>query len=327
MKLLKLKSYRLPAAVFVFVALNLMMIQVKVDYPMLLFERFFKKGGWLELFIVALFGAFLAFKMQDPNQSARWRKISWTIFSIWFFAQLLIGITLSETFLLTGKLHLPVPAMLICGPLYRGEKSVMTILFLSTILLTGPAWCSQLCYFGAIDHYFAKGKTKRSLIKYKFRIKHILLLFMVMVTLCMQLLNVKPLVATVIGSIFGIIGILTIVIVTRKQHRMIHCSVFCPIGTIVNYLKFINPFRMFIDKNCDRCMACSLKCKYDALRGEDIKRLKPGVSCTYCGDCISSCKSNSIKYRFFKISPEKARRLYLFITVSVYAIFLAMGRI
>ena len=54
---------------------------------------------------------------------------------------------------MTGKLHLPVPMMILAGPIYRGHTSVMSILFLSTLILSGPAWCSHLCYFGAIDNY------------------------------------------------------------------------------------------------------------------------------------------------------------------------------
>lgn len=58
--------------------------------------------------------------------------------------------------------------MILAGPIYRGHISVMTILFLSTVVLSGPAWCSHLCYFGAIDNLAASGKTRRGSIKYRF---------------------------------------------------------------------------------------------------------------------------------------------------------------
>lgn len=323
----KNRQYLLPAAVVVFVSFVLSMIQLKVALPMLLLERIFPGGGWLEILIVAMFGALLVFKMQNPKTAARWRRISWSIFSIWFFTQLLLGIFVSDTFLLTGKLHLPIPAMLISGPLYRGEKSIMTILFLSTIVLTGPAWCSQLCYFGAIDNTFAKGRTSRKPIQHKFLWKNSLLLLVLFGTLLLKLIDASSTFALLAGLSFGIVGLIIIAFFSRKQKRMVHCSVYCPIGTVVNYLKYLNPFRMYIDDACDTCMACTSKCKYDALNLKDIQKKKPGLGCTYCGDCLSACKTSSIKYKFPGLDAQKSRNLYLFLTISIYAIFLAMGRI
>lgn len=322
-----IKRYKLPIAVFLMVFFLLTMVQLKVKVPMLLFERLLNGGGWLEILIVALFGAFVVEKMSDPLQSARWRRISWSVFSIWFFLQLALGLGVSSVFLLTGKLHLPIPAMMIAGPIYRGEKSVMTILFLSTIVLTGPAWCSQLCYFGAIDSAFSKGKRSRQPIKGKMVYKNSILLLVIMGAILFRLFEASYIWAAVGGLTFGIVGLLVIVILSRKQHRMVHCSVYCPIGTVVNYMKFINPFRMVIDSNCDLCLACSPKCKYDALNLNDLKNKKPGITCALCGDCVSSCKSGSIHYKFLKMEPEKARNLYLFLTITVYSVFLAMGRL
>ena len=50
---------------------------------------------------------------------------------------------------MTGKLHLPVPALIVAGPVYRGSVGFMLILFLCTILLVGPAWCSHLALHAA----------------------------------------------------------------------------------------------------------------------------------------------------------------------------------
>jgi len=322
-----MKRFALPVSVFVFVAFMLSMIQLKVKLPMLLLERFFEGGGWAEIGIVASFGAFLAFKMQDVKMQAKWRMISWYVFSAWFFIQLFLGLAVSDIFLLTGKLHLPIPAMMISGPIFRGEKSIMTILFLSTIILTGPAWCSQLCYFGALDGLVSKGKTSRVPIANKMVIKHSVLFLVIIGTILMRLFNVGIVWAAASGIAFGVIGLCVMFFLSRKQKRMVHCTAFCPIGTVVNYLKFVNPFRIYIDNNCDSCLACSSKCKYDALSIQNIGNKKPGITCSLCGDCIPVCKSNCIKYKFFNLQPAKARNLYLFLTISIYSIFLAMGRI
>ena len=43
----------------------------------------------------------------------------WLIFSIIFFTQLILGVAGVDKLLMTGKLHLPVPALIAAGPLYR----------------------------------------------------------------------------------------------------------------------------------------------------------------------------------------------------------------
>jgi polyferredoxin len=323
-----LRKYRLPLGVFIFIVIFLSAIQVKLDNPIILLERFVKGGGWIEIGIIGLYGAFIAYKIQDVNQSAKWRRIAWTIFSIVFFSQLALGLMGFERFLMTGELHLPIPVMIVSGPIFRGELSIMTFLFLSTLILTGPAWCSQLCYFGAIDNLSAqKNKPAKGRIKNRTALKFSFLFLIIAVTLLLRWFHISLLISTIIAVLFGVAGILVILFISRKKGKMIHCLTWCPIGTIVNYGKYINPFRMYIDSSCTLCMKCTNYCKYDALNPEDIASGKPAVTCTYCGDCLAACHANSIKYKFLRMKPENARRLYLFLTVSFHAIFLALGRI
>lgn len=124
-----------------------------------------------------------------------------------------------------------------------------------------------------------------------------------------------------------ITGIFIMVIFSRKMKKMVHCTLYCPIGTIVNVIKPVNPFRMYIDKSCTLSMHCTPYCKYDALNQADIRKGKPGITCTYCGDCLAGCSSNSIRYKFFNFDPEKARNLYLILTITLHSAFLALARI
>ncbi len=319
---------RLPAAVFLLVFLLLAMVQIKMTTnPLLLLERFFDGWGWLEVVVISFYGSFVAYKMQDPVNVPKWRKITWTIFSVVFFSQLIIGLLGAQKFLMTGKLHLPIPMMILAGPLYREQISVMTILFLSTIILTGPAWCSHFCYFGAFDNLAATGKTKRKPLQHKAAIKSTVLLLVIGAVIVLRLFNVPIITATIIAASFGIVGILVMILISRRNRKMIHCALFCPIGTMVNVMKPVNPFRLYIDDNCNLCMKCTSLCKYDALNITDVKNKKPNYSCTLCGDCLSACRDNSIKYRFFRLKPQHARFLYLFLTISIHAVFLALARI
>jgi polyferredoxin len=300
---------------------------MKVERPMILAERFIKGGGWAEILLISIYGAFVIYKMQDPLNVPKWRKITWTIFSFVFFSQLIIGLSGFEKFLMTGKLHLPVPAMILAGPIYRGQLSVMTILFLSTVVLTGPAWCSQLCYFGAFDNLASGGKTSRKILKYKGAIKSTILVLVIAMALILRLLNVSGLVSTLIALAFGIMGIAVMILFSLKRKKMVHCVMYCPIGTIVTLFKNINPFRMYIDRSCTLCMNCTKFCKYDALNAIDIKNSKPSITCMLCGDCLAGCHHNSIKYKYFNLRPEMARNLYLILTISLHASCIALARI
>ena len=174
-----LSKYRLSFIAFFITAIILCMVQWKVSRPILMAERFVEGAGWLQVLVMASYAAWITLKMQDPLLSARWRRITWTIFSIVFFGQLALGLAGFERFLMTGKLHLPIPVMILSGPIFRGTIGFMPILFLSTLLISGPAWCSQLCYFGAMDNLAAKGKPELKPIRNKFRIKHVLLFLII----------------------------------------------------------------------------------------------------------------------------------------------------
>jgi polyferredoxin len=321
------RRLRIPFIVFISVFILLAFVQVKVENPMLLTERFFRGSGWLEISLISIYGAFVGWKMQDPANVPKWRKITWTIFSFVFFSQLIIGIAGAEKFLMTGKLHLPIPMMIISGPIYRGQLSVMTILFLSTVLLTGPAWCSQFCYFGAFDNLAASGKTSKGTLKNKWAIKSTILIIVVITAIAMRFFGVDPMITTILAILFGVGGISVMILFSLKRKKMVHCAVYCPVGTFVNIFHRVNPFRMYIDKNCTLCMKCTSYCKYDALNITDIRNSKPAAGCTLCGDCLAACHHDSIKYGFLRMSPEKARNLYLILTITLHASCLALARI
>jgi polyferredoxin len=138
---------------------------------------------------------------------------------------------------------------------------------------------------------------------------------------------VPILIATLVAAVFGVTGIAIMLVFSRRRHKMIHCTLYCPIGTMVSILKPVNPFRLYIDNSCDLCNKCTSHCKYDALNIQDIRNKKPDYSCTLCGDCLTACPHSSIKYRFFRMQPESARKLWLVLTITLHAVFLALARI
>lgn len=324
---MKERKLRVPVLVFIITFVLLAFVQLKVENPMLLAERFFKGTGWIEILLISFYGAFVAMNMQDVKKVPRWRKTIWTVFSVVFFTQLLAGLTISGKFLMTGKLHLPIPMMILGGPLYRGQLSVMTILFLSTVILTGPAWCSQFCYFGAFDNVASTGRTKKGTLKYKAAIKSSVLVIVIVTALLLRWLEVPSRISTIMAVVFGLAGIGVMAVFSSREKKMVHCSVYCPIGTVVNLSKHINPFRLYIADSCTSCMKCTAFCKYDSLSPANINNHKPAIGCTLCGDCLAGCNHDSIRYKFFNLKPETARNLYLILTVSLHATCLALARI
>lgn len=313
----------------VIVIFILSMVHIKVSNPMLLGERFFPGiGGWIEIFVVAAYAGFIIDRMTQSRNIVYWRRLTWTLFTIVFFSQLLLGLLGFERFLMTGTLHLPVPAMIAGGSIYKLRIGFMPILFLSTIIISGPAWCSQLCYFGAIDLRFSKGGKKPKKLKNKMALKMTFLLLVVAGAIMLRLFNVDYVSAAWMGGLFGIAGLAIIIFISRKKKMMYHCTIYCPIGTLTQYLKFINPFRMYIEPNaCTLCMHCKPYCKYDALHTSDIKNGKPGISCTYCGDCVASCDTDAIKYKVFHLRDRRAQNAWIIISIALHAVFLALGRI
>ncbi len=309
-------------------AVMLTIVRTVVERPMLMLDRFFPGSGWLEIVFLALYAGFLTPKILDPATSIRWRTILWITFSVVFFSQLTLGLLGFERFLMTGKLHLPIPALIIGGPIYRGEGFFMTILFAATLVFIGPAWCSYFCYIGGWD-FLASRQLPKPLAMPRWRqpVRVGILILVVAVAYILRISGVDSLVAIWIAAVYGLGGIGVMAYFSRRTGNMVHCITYCPIGAVANVLGKISPFRLRISRQCSRCRKCARTCRYDALRLKDLKRGRPGLSCTLCGDCIGSCEDSFISYRFPGFSPAVSRRLFVVLVVSFHAICLGIARI
>ncbi len=300
----------------------------KVSYPILLLERFYPTLGYFEIFILSIYSMFIVEKMLDSNQTQKYRRLIWRIFTTVFFLQLILGLLGYSIFLMTGKLHLPIPTLIIAGPLYRFQLSFMIYLFLASLIISGSAWCSHLCYFGSIDDFIAtKGQSRGKKIKHFWKIRVSILVFVTVFSLLLHFLKASTFVALISASIWAIISFFIIFYFSRKTGVMIHCTMFCPIGFLAVTLGKISPFRLKISQSCNSCMACTKVCRYGALSKEDIIGKKVNLNCTLCGDCISFCKHNSLEYHFLNFSPKLSREIFIVIVVILHTSFLAIGRI
>ncbi len=306
----------------------LSVIQLAPQTPLLLAERFWPGAGWLQIMLISSYSYWLTGIFSNPGQAKKFRPVIWLLFSILFFAQLALGLAGYERFLMSGKLHLPIPAMIIAGPLYRGEGFFMPILLLATLLLVGPAWCSHLCYIGAWEDFLSrKSKKKHSLPKQHNLVRGTILAFVILSALSMKSLGLSSFSATISAIFFGSVGIGIILLVSSRNGAMNHCLSYCPIGFINAFVGKISPFRIRIGDECSECMACSKSCKYQALSLEDIRNKKAGFNCTLCGDCVSACKHRQIGYHLPMSSAGFARQAFVVLIVSLHSLFLAVARI
>lgn len=291
-----------PLAAFLTTATLLVLTQVLARRPVILAERFWAGGGLVEAALLSAYAGLVAHAMSDERRSARWRRRAWVLFSAVFFAQLALGLAGLGEFLMTGVLHLPVPAMIVAGPLYRGGGLFMPVLFVVATLLAGPAWCSHLCYIGAWDLLAARA-TRRP----------------------------RPLPswrrAAQVGVLAAVAGVVVMLAWSRRTGQMTHCLAWCPIGVLATTLGRLSPWRMRIAPGCDDCGACTPACRYDALWPEHLCARRPGPSCTLCGDCVRVCKRRFIEYRLFRLSPRASRLAFLVTVVSLHAVFLGVARI
>jgi polyferredoxin len=318
-----------PAAAAAFVLTFGLMapVQLFVDPPVILAERIAPGLGWLEILLLATWAAWLTSRILDDRRSARWRQRLWRLFSAVFFLQLFLGLAGADLFLMTGELHLPVPALIVGGPLFRHGGFFMPILLGVTILLVGPAWCSHLCYIGAWDDVAARSKISQpqELPRWRNVARFGILLGVAAVAVALRFFGAPGLLAGILGGLFGVAGIGVMVFTSRRTGAMAHCSMFCPIGWITTTLGRLNPFRVTIDTSCAMCGLCTPSCRYDALTASHLAAGRVGANCTLCGDCIGACHMRDLEYAFPGLGPQGAKVLFRVLVVSFHAAFMGIG--
>lgn len=313
---------------FLLTVAGLAIARQKASLDIILLDRFFLGGGWLAVILLGCYAAWVAGRMLEPNTSAKWRRTIWLLFSAVFFLQLSLGLLGFERFLMSGTLHLPVPALIAAGPLYRGDGWFMIVLFAVTLVLVGPAWCSHLCYIGAWDNWAATGKPRAGTLPgWTITLRWLLCLAVLVTAAVLGRSGLPVALAVVLAAVFGLGGVVIMLTWSRRSGMMTHCTTYCPMGLLANIFGKINPWRIRIRSECCQCGICSRFCRYGALSTPDIERRRAGFRCTLCGDCLSGCPHGHLHYRFPGLTDGAARKGFIVIIVALHAIFMGVARL
>ncbi len=318
------------AALFLLTVTLLFITRAKVPFPILLVDRYLPGWGGLQVLGLGLYAVWIGTLMLNPKNSRKVRPRIWAFFSLVFFGQLALGLLGLDQMLMTGELHLPVPALIVGGPIFRGSGFFMLILYACAIALVGPAWCSHLCYIGAWDDQGSRLANKKPVRDFPGRAtrgRAITLALTVLTALGLRITGVPGLTAVLIATGFGLVGVGIMLTISRKKGSMAHCTTYCPIGLVTNIFGKINPWRIRLNSNCNHCGVCAKFCRYSALDEFTIRQHKPGLTCTLCGDCVSICPHSGAEYRFPGLTPHGARISFLVLIISLHALFLGVARL
>ncbi len=311
----------------------------------LILHRFFPGFGVFQGFLCSLWAAFMLEALTDPQKTVRTRLFLWRLFSIVFFTQLFLGLLGYTVFLMGENLHLPVPGLIIAAPIFRGEGFFMLILFTVSLLLTGSAWCSHLCYFGVWDAILAakrKNSAKKApplpplLRKVLLWSAPCLCVLTVGTAFLLHILNVEgnlvPL-ALSLGLLLGLLLFPAMLLITRVYGVNGYCVGICPLGVLATrgkaLMPWIYPWRISFSSTCTQCGKCLRACTSLALDATAIKAQRVGATCTLCGNCVAVCphKGCHVDFTWYKLSPSLSSSIFHVLIISIHALFLGVAMV
>lgn len=309
--------------------LLLLIIQTVPKNPLLIFERLREHAGFFEVVLLVAYSYFISGKLLTSGKNrAQWRLFMWLFFSAVFYMQLLIGLAGFSSFLMTGKLYLPIPFMIFSAPIFRGYGYFMITLFVSTVIFLGPAWCSYLCYFGAWDNLAAHGKKSPSHYSSKQTALRVGTLFLaVSLPFLLRYFSVSWQISMIPAAAVIVVSFLIIFFFSRRSGTLLHCTSFCPVGLVASVVGKLSLFRVAFDKSCVQCYDCATSCRYGALSKQEVDKKKVGFSCSICGDCIPHCPHGSLGYKLPWLSFDISEKVFTGVIVVTHVVFLAVARV
>ena len=309
------------ATSFVLAAVPLFFM-ARVAPHLLLLERMLPGFGMLQGLAAGCWGAWICGRLARKNDANRVRLRTWRLFSAVFFGQFVLAAAGWSLFAMTGALHIPVPGVIVAGMLYRGTAGFMPVLFLVSVLLTGAAWCSHLCYFGSWDAW-AASSTRPSSHPGPMRWRVVSLAVVCGCTLLLLLLHAPLAAAVGCGVLLGLILVPAALFVSRRKGWACYCTMICPLGLLACLFGRASFWRIRRTSRCTSCGACLRVCRYGALDEKRLQAGSPGLSCTLCRDCLNACRHEGLCMTWLGLGASgMAERSFVALMAGMHSLFL-----
>lgn len=313
----------------------LMVPAIRMNPPMLLADRILYGAGSLQVLIAALAAAFIAEQLLNARTASKTRRRVWLLFSIVFFLQFALVLAGFGIFATTGSLHIPVPGVILAGAAYHQKISFMPCLFLFSVLLAGPAWCSHLCYFGSWDYLASQKKKKPCPHPHPLRWRLLSLVIVVGSAVLLRVSGAPVLYACMGGILLGFLMVPVSLFLSRKKGIPVYCTMICPLGLAACLAGRLSLWRMKTTEKCTQCKACLPSCRYGALNLAQLQKGQAGLSCTLCRECELACKNGGLRIAFAgeNMAGEAAgkepwaRQIFVAVVSAMQAAFLFMAMV
>lgn len=298
----------------------------------LIAERLAPSYGLLQGFFCAVWGAFVVHHLHDKGTRDLFRMRIWRLFSLVFFGQLFLGLMGYSLFLMSGTLHLPVPAVIVAAPLFRGGGYFMLILFAVSIALVGSAWCSHLCYFGAWDATVSRLGQKRNggTAKAPAWLPYtapMMLGVTVLVALALRLYGAPTQAAVMAGLSLGLLCIPASLFISARYGVDGYCVGVCPLGVLARRLRPVQAWRLVFTEHCTQCQRCISACTSMAIDVAALQRGEPHSTCTLCRRCMDVCRHDgcAVSFAFGLVSASQADKVFTVLLASIHSLFLGIS--
>jgi NAD-dependent dihydropyrimidine dehydrogenase PreA subunit len=189
---------------------------------------------------------------------------------------------------------------------------VAMLWFLGLVLTTyffGKTWCGWLCHLGALQElifrrqgrkYLASERSQRT-IKYVQIALLVVLVAQLIITRSIEFVKYDPFKvafnlfsANATGYVLLVLLLLFSVLVYRP-----FCRIFCPVGLVLGWVSRLPRARKLKVDNasCSGCQRCVQQCRQQSIRCTSTAAAINGEDCILCGDCLSGCNKNAIKFK------------------------------
>ncbi|MBU1240185.1 4Fe-4S binding protein [Myxococcota bacterium] len=270
-------------------------------------------GGLVIAFIFALYGLFLAERMVNARRHATVRRIALRFFSLVFLAQLFLGLFLSSAWLFRGEPSLPHPLFILFSPFDSTKGAHLLFLWAISLVLTGPAFCSHLCWLGTWDHFAAQKKHRATPVS--FPRARLIVAALVLIT-GFAAIYFFPLKVTVTLGFLFVMGAVFVMMISRSRGSMVQCGLYCPLGTLTTILSRISPFS--IVKSSGKKVPPQ-ECPFGQFSGAQSRGPVP-EGCTLCGDCLDRGASHDLSMKFLRFKFN-AWPLFVALVTGLHAAF------